>query len=41
MLERAHRAGDVGPKAYARERGKIIDMVADTLDGAEKKHAYR
>ena len=31
-LERAHRAGDVGPKAYARERAKLVDAIADTLD---------
>jgi hypothetical protein len=31
-LERAHRAGDVGPKAYARERAKLVDEIADTLD---------
>lgn len=31
-LERAHKAGDVGPKAYARERTKLLDAVADTLD---------
>ena len=31
-LERAHRSGDVGPIAYARERGKLVDSIADTLD---------
>jgi len=31
-LERAHRAGEVGPKAYARERAKLVDAIADTLD---------
>ena len=31
-LERAHRAGDIGPKAYARERIKLVDAIADTLD---------
>jgi hypothetical protein len=31
-LERAHRAGDVGPVAYARERQKLVDAIADTLD---------
>lgn len=31
-LERAHRAGEVGPNAYARERAKLVDAIADTLD---------
>jgi hypothetical protein len=31
-LERGHRAGEVGPKAYARERAKLVDAIADTLD---------
>jgi hypothetical protein len=30
-LERAHRAGDVGPKTYARARGAIVDALAHTL----------
>lgn len=32
LLEKAHRAGEVGPKAYARERAKLVDMIADTLE---------
>lgn len=31
-LDKAHKAGDVGPKAYARERTKLLDAIADTLD---------
>jgi hypothetical protein len=31
-LEAAHRAGEVGPKAYARERAKLIDRLADALE---------
>lgn len=31
-LERAHRTGEVGPNAYARERAKLVDAIADTLD---------
>lgn len=31
-LEKAHKAGDVGPKAYVRERTKLLDAIADTLD---------
>lgn len=31
-LDRAHREGKVGPKAYARERAKLLDLIADTLD---------
>ncbi|MBI2391813.1 MAG: carboxypeptidase regulatory-like domain-containing protein [Deltaproteobacteria bacterium] len=31
-LDRAHREGQIGPKAYARERAKLLDLVADTLD---------
>ena len=34
-LENAHEAGDVGPKAYARERAKLLDALADALDPAE------
>ncbi len=32
LLEQAHRTGEVGPKAYARERAKLVDKIADTLD---------
>lgn len=32
-LERAHRAGDVGPKTYERARREIIDSIARTLAG--------
>ncbi len=31
-LERGHTAGQIGPKAYARERTKMLDAIADTLD---------
>jgi hypothetical protein len=31
-LEAAHEAGSIGPKAYARERAKLLDAIADTLD---------
>ncbi|WP_394834112.1 hypothetical protein LVJ94_47160 [Pendulispora rubella] len=30
-LERAHRAGDVGPKTYERARREIVDAIARTL----------
>jgi hypothetical protein len=30
-LERAHRAGDVGPKTYERARRELIDAIARTL----------
>ncbi len=30
-LEKAHRAGEVGPKGYAIERAKLVDAIADTL----------
>ncbi|MGZ5968686.1 MAG: hypothetical protein ACXWP4_13530 [Polyangiales bacterium] len=36
-LEKAHQAGDVGPKAYARERQKLVDAIADTLDPEESR----
>jgi hypothetical protein len=35
LLARAHRSGEVGPKAYARERQKLIDRLADALDPDE------
>ncbi len=31
-LERAHVRGDVGPKAYARIRGELVDAIAQTLE---------
>ena len=31
-LERAHQAGDVGPRAYQRGRRDLIDAIAETLD---------
>jgi len=30
-LERAHRAGDVGPKTYERARRELVDAIARTL----------
>jgi hypothetical protein len=33
-LERAHRAGDVGPKTYERARRELIDAIARTLVAA-------
>jgi hypothetical protein len=38
-LEKAHRAGDVGPKAYARERARLLDAIADTLVDPDRKLA--
>jgi hypothetical protein len=35
-LERAHRAGDVGPKTYERARREIIDAIARTLAPEQK-----
>lgn len=34
-LERARRAEEIGPKAYARERAKLVDALADALDPPE------
>jgi hypothetical protein len=34
-LERARKAEELGPKAYARERQKLVDAIADTLDPDE------
>jgi hypothetical protein len=34
-LEKAHKSGEIGPKAYARERQKLVDAIADTLDPEE------
>jgi len=31
LLEKAHRAGDIGPQAYERERAKLVDQLADVL----------
>lgn len=31
-LERAHKAGEVGPNAFARERAKLVDQLADALE---------
>jgi hypothetical protein len=31
-LEKAHAAGDIGPKTYARARRELIDAIALTLD---------
>lgn len=36
-LEKANRDGAIGPKAYARERAKLIDSLADTLEPATEK----
>jgi hypothetical protein len=33
-LERAHKAGDVGPKTYERARREIVDAIARTLVAA-------
>ncbi|MGH7294805.1 MAG: hypothetical protein ACRELB_07730, partial [Polyangiaceae bacterium] len=33
-LERAHAAGDVGPRTYERARRELIDAIARTLAGA-------
>jgi hypothetical protein len=30
-LEKAHRAGEVGPKGYAAERARLLAAIADTL----------
>lgn len=30
-LEKAHRAGEVGPKGYATERARLLTAIADTL----------
>jgi hypothetical protein len=37
LLERAHAAGDVGPKTYERVRRELIDALALTLSLARKK----
>jgi hypothetical protein len=33
-LERAHRAGDVGPQTYARQRRELVDQIALTYAAA-------
>lgn len=35
-LERAHAAGDVGPKTYERARRELLDDIARTLEGESK-----
>lgn len=35
-LERAHAAGDVGPKTYERARRELVDEIARTLEGETK-----
>jgi hypothetical protein len=34
LLDRAKASGDVGPEAYTRERERLIDRLAASLDGA-------
>ncbi len=34
-LERAYRAGDVGPKTYERERSQLVDQLAELLAAAK------
>lgn len=36
-LERARRGGEVGPKAYAEERARLLDGIADTLADPDAK----
>ena len=35
-LERAHAAGDIGPKTYERARRELVDEIARTLEGETK-----
>lgn len=40
-LEEAHRAGDVGPKTYERERRQLVDELALLLLGEQREKSAR